>query len=376
LKKIRIVIADGNRDYLESLAAFIRNSKSSSQFIVSYFSSLDTLNSYIEQGDMVDILLISSDMYQRDIPRLNEMLIILLEDDTLATNNQSLPSIYRYQRLDQLVGDILGLYYETNEDAGKLLMRNSQTKIISVYSPVGGTGKTTVAVNLAKQIALNDAKVFYLNLETFNTTKLFLTDDQDDSSLQIFYYAKTASNQLLSKIEKLKKYDTQAMVDFFDIEINAQEMLELTNAEIERIINGLLEIGSYDYIIMDLDSSIHERNITAMRESDLVLWVVSNDHLGLLKTKAFLDEEVRIFGKENAVKDKMSIIVNKFNGNLIGDYNEAELSVEGYLPFIQNWIQFQSKSELLGNDDFNREVQMIIRKLIMPEQEGVPHSGL
>lgn len=375
LKKIRIVIADTNKEYLESLATYFRNSNFSNQFIVTYFSNVNTLNTHMKQREMIDILLISPEMYQPQNATMRDTVVILLDDDALSSSSQNHPSVYRYQRLDQLVANILSLYYENNEDAGKLLMRNNQTKVISVYSPVGGTGKTTVAVNLSKQLAMNDAKVFYLNLETLNTTSLFLNDENENPSLQIFYYAKNGSSQLLSKIEKLKKHDSFTMVDYFDIDINAQEMLELKEIEIERIINGLLDTGSYDYIVIDLDSFIHERNITAIKESDMVLWIVANDQIGALKTRAFLEEEVKLFGKENVVKDKLSIIVNKFNGNLIGDFSEMELVIEGYLPFIQNWINYQSKTELLGNDLFNQEIQMIIRKLILAEREGVMNSG-
>ncbi|MBS3680364.1 AAA family ATPase [Ornithinibacillus massiliensis] len=374
MKKIRIVITDTNVDYLQSLASFIRNEGGNNQFLVTYFSKEETLSSYLKQGEMVDILLVSSEI---SIPRIQrDMFVILLEDDLLKVKNTSMPSVYRYQRLDQLVSNILGLYYEKNEEAGRLLQRNNQTKIFSFYSPNGGVGKTTTAVNFSKQLALNDAKVFYLNLETFNTTKLFLSDDNENPSLQIFYYAKTASGQLLSKIEKLRRHDPHAMVDFFDIEINAQELLELSGNEIERIVNGLLETDAYDYIILDLDSSIHERNLMAMKESDTIFWILANDSVGPLKTKSFLEEEEKFFGRENVMKDKMSLIINKFNGNLLNDFDELELPIDGYLPFIPNWTHPQSRAELLGNDLFNQEIQSIIRKVILTNQEGgVLNSG-
>ncbi|MUK87027.1 AAA family ATPase [Ornithinibacillus sp. L9] len=376
LKKIRIVIADTNKDYLESLGAYMRTSSNSKQFIVTYFSNFESLQKYIHQGEIIDILLISPEMNRSDIQTSKDTLVILLEDDALARSVKSHPTIYRYQRLDQLVANILGQYYENNEEAGKLLVRTNQTKIISVYSPNGGTGKTTVAVNLCKQLAINDAKVFYLNLETFNSTKLFLSDDEEENpSLQIFYYAKTNSNQLLSKIETLKKYDPYSMVNYFDIQINAEEMLELTDETINRLIKGLLETNTYDYIVLDLDSSLHERNITAIKECDILFWVVANDLTGVLKTKSLLDEEEKLFGRENLVKDKMSLILNKFNGNLIGDFSEVELTIDGYLPFIQNWIHHQSKVDLLGNDEFNQELQTIIRKIIVNDGEGVVNSG-
>ncbi|QGS68934.1 AAA family ATPase [Oceanobacillus sp. 143] len=81
---------------------------------------------------------------------------------------------------------MLAIYYDRNQTAGKYLARSKQTKVLSVYSPVGGAGKTTIAVNLSKQLALNNAKVFYLNLELINTTSLYFSSSEDNPSLQIF----------------------------------------------------------------------------------------------------------------------------------------------------------------------------------------------
>ncbi|QGS68933.1 hypothetical protein CV093_12395 [Oceanobacillus sp. 143] len=64
----------------------------------------------------------------------------------------------------------------------------------------------------------------------------------------------------------MKKYDPYSMVDYFDIEINADELLEFNESDVKRLINGIVETGSYDYIVIDLDSSLHERNIAALKK--------------------------------------------------------------------------------------------------------------
>lgn len=375
LKKIRIVVADHNSSYMESLSAFLRTSEEASRFIVTYFSEQEKLESYLSRGDLIDILLISPELYE---PKLNiapETCTILLEDDQLSTNKDSMESVFRYQRLNQLISSILAIYYERNQSAGKLLARSKKTKVITVYSPIGGSGKTTIATNLSKQLALNHAKVFYLNLELLNTTRLYFTSAEDNPSLQIFYYVKAESPQLLSKIEALKKYDAYSMVDYFDIAISADELLEFNEADVKRLINGIVETGAYDYIVVDLDSSLHERNIAAIKECDQIIWPIANDVQSLLKTKSFFDEEMKLIGKENVVKDKLTVLLNKYTGSMIGTMEEYGVTVEGYLPFIENWVTMQSSSEILGNEQFNQELQSIIHDKILVELEGVSTIG-
>ncbi|OZU89878.1 hypothetical protein CIL03_01690 [Virgibacillus indicus] len=375
MKKIRIVIADNNLSYLESLSSYMRSSNETSRFIVTYFSDKEKLKSYMSEEANIDILLINPQMYSDDLILKPQITVILLEDDLFAAGNKSYEAVYRYQRLNQLVSSVLSIYYERNETAGKLLARSKQTKVLSVYSPVGGSGKTTVAVNLSKQLALNNSKVFYLNLEVFNSTKLYFTSPEDDPSLQIFYYVKAESKQLLSKIEGLKKYDPYSMVDYFDLEISGDEMLEMNEQNVKTLIDGIVGTGVYDYVIVDLDSSLAERNIAVLKDCDQVIWNISNDVQSLLKTKAFFEEEEKLVGKENIVKDKLIVIINKYAGTMTGHMEEFGITVDGYLPFIPNWSSVQSSTEILGNEIFNQEIQAIIHEKIKNEMEGAATVG-
>lgn len=375
MKKIRIVVADSNLNYLESLASYLRKSSDGSRFIVTYFSSNEKLKTFIEVGENIDILLISSELYHSvSLPSLDAS-VILLEDDKLANNVDGLASVYRYQRLNQLVSNVLAIYYEKNQAAGKLLARSKQTKVLSVYSPVGGSGKTTVAVNLCKQLALNNSKVFYLNLELFNSTKLYFSSAEDNPSLQIFYYVKAESSQLLSKIEALKKYDPYSMVDYFDLEISADELSELNESDVKILINGIVETGAYDYVVVDLDSSLHQRNIAVIKECDQIIWNISNDIQSFLKSKSFFEEEEKLIGKENIVKDKLLVILNKYTGTMVGNMEEYGITVDCYLPFIQEWSTVESNSEVLRNEVFNQEIQAIIQENIIREQERETSIG-
>lgn len=374
MKKIRMVVADNNKDYLESFAGFMRSSNESSRFIMTYFSDIDRLNTYIQRGDIIDILLISSDLYDEELPLSGDVTTIFLEDDVIEESNKAY-SVYRYQRLDQILSDILSVYYEKNKIAGEMLARSKETQIFAVFSPSGGSGKTTIAVNLCKQLALNDLKVFYLNSETFNTSRLYFSSQDDDYSLKILYYVKSKTEQLLSKIEQLKKHDPDVGVDYFDLETNAEEMLELTEKEIHHLLNGLVQTGAYDYIIVDLDSSIHTRNIAMLKESDWIVWPMGNNPQSIYQSESFFEEEENVFGKKNIIKDKLLVLLNKHTGHNAFDLSEAGFPIDGNLPFINEWTQQTSGKEVMENEMFNNELQKIIRnKILVLEGEQLSHG--
>ena len=374
MKKIRMVVADNNKDYLESFAGFMRSSNESSRFIMTYFSDIDRLNTYIQRGDIIDILLISPDLYDEELPLSGDVTTIFLEDDVIEESNKAY-SVYRYQRLDQILSDILSVYYEKNKIAGEMLARSKETQIFAVFSPSGGSGKTTIAVNLCKQLALNDLKVFYLNSETFNTSRLYFSSQDDDYSLKILYYVKSKTEQLLSKIEQLKKHDPDVGVDYFDLETNAEEMLELTEKEIHLLLNGLVQTGAYDYIIVDLDSSIHTRNIAMLKESDWIVWPMGNNPQSIYQSESFFEEEENVFGKKNIIKDKLLVLLNKHTGHNAFDLSEAGFPIDGNLPFINEWTQQTSGKEVMENEMFNNELQKIIRnKILVLEGEQLSHG--
>src|SRR5699024_12220087 len=113
-----------------------------------------------------------------------------------------------------------------------MLARSKETQVFAVCSPSGCSGKTTIAVNLCKQLALNDLKVFYLNSETFNTSRLYFSSQDDDYSLKILYYVKSKTEQLLSKIEQLKKHEPDVGVDYFDLETKGRRIVVFEEKEI------------------------------------------------------------------------------------------------------------------------------------------------
>ncbi|QGS68935.1 hypothetical protein CV093_12405 [Oceanobacillus sp. 143] len=72
MKKLRIVVADENLDYVESLASYLRTAEESSRFIVTYFTSTEKLELYLDQGESIDILLISPGIYHTNLKVLND----------------------------------------------------------------------------------------------------------------------------------------------------------------------------------------------------------------------------------------------------------------------------------------------------------------
>lgn len=359
MKKIQLVMADADSAYLESVAAYIRDSNEESKFTMKLFSDKTRLQNHLNSEPFIDILLVSPEM----LPEPNQAdLTIVLEDDRIIEYEAEHPSVFKYQPLNQLLSRILSIYYENRGKVEGLGNGGNRTRVLSVYSAAGGAGKTTLAVNLCKQMALMDQRVFYLNFELLHSTSLFFTSTEAYHSSQILYYLKANPDQLISKIESLKQHDPYNKVDYFDLPVNAEEMQDLSETDTEKLITSLIEMENYDSIIIDLDSAIEERTRASFKRSDQILWLLNNDVQSLHKTSFLLEECDSIYGEKNDVKKKTMLILNKHTGQSPEGLSHFNLpAIQHYLPYIPEWKNVQQGSQVLISSTFSDELLSIIK---------------
>ncbi|MBR6221929.1 MAG: hypothetical protein IKQ71_00675 [Lachnospiraceae bacterium] len=148
MKKQRIGIIDYNEIFAKRLAGYM-NKDQNLPFEVIVFTRADALNKY---KDSLVFLLSGID---EAVSSFQGTLIKLV--DTKTTDYDKL---YRYQKASLLKADILERFeYRMPKKA------TEQSVIYGVYSPIGRCGKTTLALELLRQLSGS----FYIGMETFNS---------------------------------------------------------------------------------------------------------------------------------------------------------------------------------------------------------------
>lgn len=361
MKKLHFIMADTNVAYMEAVSAYTRGADQAAKFDLKLFSTKEGLLQYLDSGPHCDILLISPHLLSDEIPEEKIRSVISLEDDQISSVETGLPAVFKYQPLNQLFSEILSIYYDQHGKMEDFQFKTSGTKVISVFSAAGGTGKTTLAVNLSKQLALQDNKVFYLNLELLHSTPLFFSSSEQRHSSQILYYVKANQEQLVSKIESLKKYDAYAQVNFFDFPVNGEEMMGITEEEAESLISGIMEAESPDYLIIDLDSLLHGRVIASLSRSDRICWVLGNDLQSFHKSSAFLENRNALLGERANVLDKTTFILNKYTGSLSTEFERYDLPIKHYLPYIPEWKNALAGNEMMSSSVFSEALLPLVK---------------
>jgi cellulose biosynthesis protein BcsQ len=357
MSKIRLIIADQDKEYLEYFTKFVRNSDYAEKFVIKSSSSKESTARYIATEAHIDILLTSVDLLPQDLSNQSISCIVLF-NDVGKSLNQSYTSIEKYQPLPTILTQLLTIFQEKNDFVSARVTGNRKTKIVSVFSANGGSGKTTVATNLAIHLAARDQKVFYLNLETIQSTGLFFPEDGQDQFSKILYYLQANSRQLGTKFQDTKSVDLHSKVEYFGPLQNCKEMDEVTEEHVQKLLEELCHLGIYDTIIVDLDSSLHVRTLSALKQSDSIFWLFVDDMHSLHKTHQYL----RLFGQNaelKALTSRIKFIANKYVGRFTNDFQSIGVTGSLQLPYIPQWKTVSSGNQSVTQTVFYEEVLKI-----------------
>jgi pilus assembly protein CpaE len=161
---------------------------------------------------------------------------------------------------------------------------SSQGKVIVVYSPKGGTGRTTIAVNLAiathsdeNKVALVDGNLQYGDVAVFlneqgKNTVLDLAPRVDELDPEIVH--EVMVNHRATGIDILAAPPRPEMSD------------KVTGEQFSKLLNYLRRI--YSYVIVDTASQLTEAVQAALDVADLIVLVTTQDIPSIKNTNLFL----------------------------------------------------------------------------------------
>ena len=314
MTRLSISIADTDEAYLQSFCASLVNNYSK-RFRTCVFTNTEALKKSFDSTDsVVDILLISPEIFNEVLPleRINTLLVFSSSRQVLEIKNDGI--INKYQHLDIIVKDIIWAYSQKNNNEIITTSGKRKAKIIGVYSPSGGVGKTSVAVCSAVCCAQSGLPVFYFNYESFNSSNSFISETSEQNLSKILYYLRENSKNLALKIEATKCIDPINKVHFFNSPESSLELDEMEVDEIVCLVETLRDLDQYEVIFIDMASSFNKNIIALMELCDQIVLIHTQESYCNAKLKLFFSElEILKLQTSTAILEKLKIILNKFN---------------------------------------------------------------
>ena len=368
MSKLNLVIADNKTSFTDIFVNYLTN-QHSKNFLVHCYIDKENLEKFFSRNDKeIDILLISPELYFSDLENKKIKLIIILTDGRLNVNFEGMKAINRFQSGDVIVSQILNIFCERNSDLIEMLPGNKSTKVVGVFSPSGGSGKTSIAIAGAITCSLMDKNVFYLNLENIPSTQMFFDCSQDLNFSRVLYYLKSKKTNLGFKIDAIKVQDPINNINYFPIQDNLLEQTEIVPEEIEFLICSLRNSKLYDIIFIDFSSVIDNKTLKALGICEEILLILTQDYMCSIKKELLYKELKAIEQKTNTdIIAKFTILLNKHNEEKPYDSKEERFieNATFKLPFVAPLFLRNSGGGVMNlNNNFGDEILRIMQRLV------------
>jgi pilus assembly protein CpaE len=183
--------------------------------------------------------------------------------------------------------------------------RITRGKIILIYSPKGGTGCTTIAVNLAVALHNDETRVVIMdaNLQ-FGDVAIFLNEQGKNTILDLTPRVDELDPEIVDNV-MIKNAASGVHVLASP---SRPENAEKVNADqFTKLVRYLRQL--YDYVIVDSSTYLTDVTISVLDIADAIVLVGTQDIPSIKNDRLFLD----LLQTLNIQADKIAFVMNKFD---------------------------------------------------------------
>ncbi|GAB4579670.1 MAG: hypothetical protein Fur0022_24080 [Anaerolineales bacterium] len=256
-------------------------------------------------------------------------------------------------------------------------------KIITIYSPKGGTGRTTLVANLAVTLQNDETQVAVVdaNLQFGDVTVFFNVQSQN----HIGILAPRVSELDPRVVEDVMITHADSKVKILAAPPKPGEAEDVSGEQFTKLLQYLRRM--YAYIIVDTTASLNEITLAALDESDLIVLITTQDIPSIANARLFLDLTPALgIAKENIV-----FVMNKYDKRInitperIGESFKKEitsvipLDSSSAIPAMNRGVPFmmdgKAKSQPAGRSILAL-AEAIRQRITLLDEQAIESSGI
>jgi pilus assembly protein CpaE len=195
----------------------------------------------------------------------------------------------------------------------------TQGKVITVYSPKGGTGCTTIAVNLALALHNEDTRTTLVDGNfQFGDVAVFINEQGKNTIVDLA----TRVNELDPEIvEGVMLKHAASGVHVLAAPSRPEHSEKVNGDQFAQLIDYLRQM--YAYVVIDTTPSLSDITLSAIDKSDVIVLVTTQDIPSIKNARLFLDllqtigiERERIVFSMNRYDKRIAITPERIGDNL------------------------------------------------------------
>ena len=357
--KLNLAIIDDNQLYLHRI---MKAFEKYTDFSIHFFDNVETLKKITSKK--YDAILIKNELFDKNEFSLDicNLWVLTSEDGLTEISDDNIISILKYQPTINIRNKIISEYASRCEQKNILNYNTNSTKFIAIYSPIGGSGKTTVAKSICKKLSNMNYSTMYLNFEDISsqervsqTNKKSLSANQyiededlfDESSylggsdFNDVFSIMSKNKDVISFMDGIKHIDNDGTI-YFNPFTTIYDVYDISENDISQLMKYIKNSNMAKYVIIDLGSSLTN---TIRKILDLV------DNVIIVETNGYFHQEklskFEYFYDYQQYHDKFFSIGNfgfkdSFKFDSIGTLQSVSANnIEEYLSTLSSYIDVQ-----------------------------------
>ena len=230
-------------------------------------------------------------------------------------------------------------------------------KIVTIYSPKGGTGCTTLAVNLALTLNNEDTRVALVdgNLQ-FGDVAVFINEQGKNTIIDLAPRADELDPEIVEEV--MLKHATSGL-HVLAAPGRPEYAEKVSSAQFAKVLEYLRQM--YAYVIVDTAALLTDVTLSAIDVSDLIVLVTTQDIPSIKNCRLFLDL-LQTLGIE---RDRILFVMNRYDKriNITPDRVTENLKQE-----IVSVIPFDEQT---ATKAVNRGIPFVLDSKNQPAARGV-----
>ena len=245
-----MALCDTEEEYARLMTEFLKRYKDLPWELHTYTSVEELL--LREQHQSLSMLVVAESTYTEEIKKLQPGRLVVLNESGMLRINE-LHNVDKYQQAEEVLKCLLSIYMEIADVQFPRLRKNSKVVFIGNYSPIRRSMQTSFALTMSQLLA-QEHRTLYLNFEHYAGITELLPDVQTFDLADLLYFLNAEKDKFYLRMQSMLHH--KGKLDYIPPMKSGQNLLTVTSAEWQGLLQKIEDTGEYEYVILDLTESM------------------------------------------------------------------------------------------------------------------------